>query len=67
VDSGSPERRISATIFKKIGKEELGYGRRWAVEALFSAFKSLYREYCMSKNMESIFKELAVKATYTTH
>ena len=40
----------------------MGYGRRWAAETAFSAFKRLYGEHSMSKNMENITKELAAKA-----
>jgi hypothetical protein len=35
------------------------YGRRWAVE---TAFKRLYGEYCMSRNIENIERELKAKA-----
>ena len=35
---------------------------RQALETAFSAFKRLCGEYCMSKNMENIAKELAAKA-----
>ena len=65
-DRGPPERRNSAIMFKELGEKEwsrlMGYGRRWSAEAAFSTFKRLYGEYCMSKNMENITKELAAKA-----
>ena len=38
------------------------YGRKWTVETAFSTFKHLYGEYCASKNVETISKELAAKA-----
>jgi hypothetical protein len=40
----------------------MSYGRRWSVEIAFSAFKRLYGEYCMARNMRSITKELMAKA-----
>jgi hypothetical protein len=62
-DRGHPERRISATILKKFcGKGWsmfMGYGRRWAVE---TAFKRLYGENTMSRNIENIERELKAKA-----
>ena len=65
-DRGPPERRNSVIMFKMLGEKEwsgrMGYGRRWAAEAAFSAFKRLYGEHCMSKNMESIVKEMMAKA-----
>jgi hypothetical protein len=38
------------------------YGRRWAVETAFSTYKRLYGEYCMSRNIENIERELKAKA-----
>jgi len=65
-DRDPPERRTSAIMFKELGEEEwsrvMGYGRRWAAETAFSTFKHLYGEHCMSKNMESIVKEMMAKA-----
>jgi hypothetical protein len=65
-DQGPPERRNSVMIFKALGGKEwskrMGYGRRWAAETAFSTFKRLYGEHSMSKNMESITKELLAKA-----
>jgi transposase len=66
IDRGPPERRGSVTIFKRIGEKEwskmMDYGKRWAVETAFSTFKRLYGEYCMSRKMENISKELIAKA-----
>jgi len=65
-EQGPPERRNSVIILKTLGEKEwgrmVGYGRRWSAETAFSAFKHLYGEYCMSKNMENITKELSAKA-----
>jgi hypothetical protein len=65
-DRGPPERRASAAILKMFGERGwsriMGYGRRWAVETAFSTYKRLYGEYCMSRNIENIEKELKTKA-----
>jgi hypothetical protein len=64
-DRGPPERRISAAILKMFGERGsmfMGYGRRWAVETAFSTYKRLYGEYCMSRNIENIERELKAKA-----
>jgi len=54
-DRGPPERRNSVMMLKTLGEKEwsraTGYGRRWAAETAFSAFKRLHEEYCMTKNM----------------
>jgi hypothetical protein len=34
----------------------------WTVETTFSTFKRSYGEYCMSRKMENITKELIAKA-----
>jgi len=53
-------------MLKALGEKEwsrrTGCGRRWGAETAFSAFKRLYGEYCMAKNMESVSKELMAKA-----
>ena len=65
-DRGPPERRRSVMILKTLGEKKwsgvMGYSRRWSVETAFSTFKRLYGEYCMSKNMENIAKEMMAKA-----
>jgi hypothetical protein len=65
-DRGPPERRISAAILRTFGEKGwsriMGYGRRWAVETAFSTYKRLYGEYCMSRNIENIERELKAKA-----
>jgi hypothetical protein len=65
-DWGPPERRISAAIPKMFGERGwsmfMGYGRRWAVETAFSTYKRLYGEYCMSRSIENIERELKAKA-----
>jgi hypothetical protein len=65
-DRGPPERRASAAILKMFGERGwsmfMGYGRRWAVETAFSTYKRLYGEYCMSRNIENIERELKAKA-----
>jgi len=66
IDRGPPERCNSIKIFKNLGEKEwskmMDYGKRWAVETAFSTFKRLYGEYCMSKKMENISKEMIAKA-----
>ena len=66
IDRGPPERCNSVTIFKNLGEKEwskmMDYGKRWAVETAFSTFKRLYGEYCMSRKMENISKEMMAKA-----
>jgi hypothetical protein len=42
----------------------MGCGRRWAVETAFSTYKRLYGEYCMSRNIENIERELKAKSTH---
>jgi hypothetical protein len=70
-DRGPPERRISAAILKMFGERGwsmfMGYGRRWAVETAFSTYKRLYGEYCMSRNIENIERELKAKAYIIQH
>jgi hypothetical protein len=65
-DRGPPERRMSAAILKMFGERGwsivMGYGRRWAVETAFSTYRRLYGEYCMSRNIENIERELKAKA-----
>jgi hypothetical protein len=65
-DRGPPERRMSAAILKMFGGRGwsmfMGYGRRWAVETAFSTYKRLNGEYCMSRNIENIERELKAKA-----
>jgi len=66
IDRGPPERCNLIKIFKNLGEKEwskmMNYGKRWAVETAFSTFKRLYGEYCMSRKMENISKELIAKA-----
>jgi len=66
VDRGPPERRRAVKLIKRISDEVwarmVGYGKRWAVETVFSTFKRQYGEYCMAKSMKSIEKELKAKA-----
>jgi hypothetical protein len=38
-----------------------GYGRRWAVETAYSAFKRLFGELSLARSFEGIARELAVK------
>jgi hypothetical protein len=65
-DRGPPERRISAAIPKMFGERGwsriMGYGRRWAVETALSTYKRPYGEYCMSRKIENIERELKTKA-----
>ncbi|MGC8988383.1 transposase, partial [Infirmifilum sp.] len=68
-DRGPPERRRAVRLIKKLGDEGwsrlLNYGRRWAAETAFSAFKREYGEYCMAKNIDNI-ENSQQKHTYTT-
>jgi hypothetical protein len=63
-DRGPPERRTSVMMLKTLSEREwmMGYGRRWSAEAAFLTFKRLYGEYCISKSMENITKDLMAKA-----
>ena len=65
-DKGPPERRKTVKLIKSLGDKAwsriMGYGRRWAAETTLSTFKRLFGEYCMSKAMPNIVKELAAKA-----
>jgi hypothetical protein len=43
-------------------KEKTGYGRRWLVEAFFSAFKRRFGEHACSRRWKSVCNELKLKA-----
>jgi hypothetical protein len=62
-DRGPPERRTSAGTLKMFGEKGwsivMGYSRRWAVE---TAFKRLYGEHPISRNIENIERDLKAKA-----
>jgi hypothetical protein len=57
-DRGPPERRISAAILKIFGGKGwgmyMGYGKSWAAK---TAFRRLYGEHTMSRNIENIERD----------
>jgi len=42
-------------------KQKKGYGERWNVEILFSAFKRIYGEYARAKDFKNMVKEMELK------
>ncbi|MBS7614614.1 IS5 family transposase [Candidatus Bathyarchaeota archaeon] len=65
-DTPSESRREAVTQYKRLGHERWtklrGYGRRWSVETACSTFKRTFGEFCMSKTMTNIEKEMTTKA-----
>ncbi len=43
-------------------KRRKGYGERWNVEILFSAFKRIYGEHIKARNFKNMIKEIELKA-----
>jgi len=66
LDTPSEARKAAAKMYKHLGHRRWtklkGYGKRWSVETAYSTFKRKFGEFCMSKTMEKITKELTVKA-----
>jgi hypothetical protein len=67
LDTPSETRRRAVTQYKRLGHRQwaklTGYGRRWSVETAYSTFKRTFGEFCMSKTMTNIEKEMTTKAT----
>jgi len=65
-DTPSQARRRAVTQYKRLGHRRWtnlkGYGRRWSVETAYSTFKRTFGEFCMSKTMSNIEKEMTTKA-----
>ena len=61
-DRDPPERRLFSHNIQEAWGKMWSDGLWWALETAFSTFKRLYEQYCMSKNIETIARELAAKA-----
>ena len=65
LDTGPPARRLAVSRIREMVHEAwsrlTGYGRRWAVETAYSAFKRLFGEHSLSRSFENIVRELAGK------
>jgi len=66
-DTRSPVRGRAVEEFLgmgyKVWAEERGYGRRWAVETMFSTFKRLFGGHSLARSMDCIGKELMAKVS----
>ena len=66
-DRGHPGRRRAVELIGGLGyegwAERMGYGRRWAVETAYSAFKRLFGEHSLARSFENIVTELAGKVS----
>lgn len=64
-DTGPPSRGRAVGMILELGhatwREFSGYGRRWAVETVYSTFKRLFGESAMGRSPESIASELVGK------
>jgi hypothetical protein len=64
-DRGHPGRRRAVGLVRSLGYEGwaklVGYGRRWAVETVYSTFKRLFGEHSMARGVVNIARELAGK------
>ncbi|GBC74567.1 hypothetical protein HRbin05_00609 [archaeon HR05] len=64
-DSISNIRNENIKCIKQFGYKQWsklkGYGKRWIVETVFSTFKRLFNEYCLSTSINGIIKELKTK------
>jgi hypothetical protein len=65
LDTRPPARRRAVEPCRELGYEAwvrlTGYGRRWAVETAYSTFKRLFGGHSLSRSLESVARELAVK------
>jgi len=65
LDTRCPGRRLAVGRVRGLGYEAwarvTGYGRRWAVETVYSAFKRLFGEHSLARSFGNIVKELAGK------
>ena len=66
-DTGPSIRSRSVGMIRELGystwQEFTGYGRRWAVETVYSSFKRLFGECSLARDMGNIVKELAGKVS----
>ena len=66
VDTPSEPRRRAVVAYKCLGHKQwtklTDYGKRWSVETAYSTFKRTFGEFCMSKTMNNIEKEMMTKA-----
>jgi len=53
---------IEYTLDQEKWKEKKGYGQRWNVESLFSAFKRIFGEHARAKEFDNMVKEMQLKA-----
>jgi len=65
LDTRSPARRRAVELYRRLGYRDwaksTGYGRRWAVETVYSTFKRVFGEGCMARGLVNIASELAGK------
>jgi len=65
LDTRCPGRRLVVGRVRELGYEAwarvTGYGRRWAVETVYSTFKRLFGEHSLARSFGNIVKELAGK------
>ena len=65
IDTRSPGRRLAVGMVRERGYEAwarvTGYGRRWAVETVYSTFKRVFGEHSLARSFGNIVKELAGK------
>ena len=65
LDTGPPGRRLAVGRIREVGYEAwarlTGYGRRWAVETVYSTFKRVFWEHSLARSFESIARELVGK------
>jgi hypothetical protein len=65
LDTRCPGRRLAVGRVRELGYEAwvrvTGYGRRWAVETVYSTFKRLFGEHSLARSFGNIVKELAGK------
>ena len=63
--TGPPSRSHAVGMIRELGyatwSEFTGYGRRWAVETVYSTFKRLFGECAMGRSLGSITRELVGK------
>ena len=63
--TGPPSRSHAVGMIRELGyatwSEFTGYGRRWAVETVYSTFKRLFGECAMGRSLGSIMRELVGK------
>ena len=66
-DRGHPGRRRAVELVRRLGYDGwaklTGYGRRWAVETVYSTVKRLFGECSLSRSFENIVRELACKVS----